>query len=287
MTAVRTNLIYRDSAANDFLNQLLGDVSNVFSIIRIFLQEYFSDFSFNLSNVFFTLQLVSIHQSIFELLSTVFFDFRNHFFRRSIERNFHFLFADFSNDFLLELNELFDYAMTEPDSIQHGFFGNFVSTCFYHQDSVFGAGNSQVQLADFSLFNSRVDDEFTINQAYAHTGDRTFERNIGNRQSAGCTDHSGHIRSIVGINGNSGSNDLYIVVVAFREHRANRTVNQTAGQDSLLRRTAFAFNKATGDFTYGVHFFFKINSQREEVYTLTRGLGAGNGNYYGGIAITN
>ena len=286
MTAVRTNLIYRDSAANDFLNQLLGDISNVLGIIRIFLQEYFSDFSFNLSNVFFALQLISIHQRILQLLSAVFFDFRNHFFRRSVERNFHFFFADFSNDFFLEFNELFNYAMAEPDSVQHGFLGNLVSTSLNHEDSVFSASNSQVQLADFCLLNSRVDDEFAINQAYTHTGDRTFKRNIRNRQSAGCTDHSRHIRSVVRINGNGSSNDLNIIVIAFREHRTNRTVNQTAGQDSLLRRTTFTFNKAAGNFTYGVHFFFKINSQREKVYTLTRGFGAGNGNYYGGIAIT-
>ena len=285
LTTIRTNLVHGNGATNDFLNQLLGDVSNVLSIVRIFLQEYFSDFCFNLSYILFALQLVSVHQGVLQLLSTIFFNFSYQFSRRNVNRYFHLGLADFSNDFFLEFNQLLDYAMAKPNSVQHGFFGYFLRTCFNHQDSILGAGNSQIQLRNCCLSNSRVDDEFAINQAYTHTGDRTFKGNIRNRQCTGCTDHSRHIGSIVGVNGNSGSNDLYIVVIALGEHGANRTVNQAAGQNSLLAGTTFTFNKTTGDLTHSVHLFFKINSQREKVNTLTRGFGAGNGNYYGGITI--
>ena len=285
MTTIRTNLVHGNGAANNLLHQLLGDVSNVLSIVRIFLQEYFSDFGFNLGNVFFTLQLVSVHQGILQLLSTIFFNFSYQFSRRNVHGYFHLCLADFSNDFLLEFNQLLDYAMAKPNSVQHGFFGYFLRTCFNHQDSILGAGNCQIQLRNSCLSNGRVDDEFAINQANAYTSDGAFKGDIGDGQSAGCAYHSRHIGSVVRVNGNCGCNDLHIVVVALGEHGANRTVNQAAGQNSLLAGTTFTFNKAAGDFAHSVHLFFKINSQREKVNTLTRGFGAGNGNYYGSVAI--
>jgi len=55
LTSVRTDLINGNSTANDLFHQLLRDVSYVFCIIRIFFNENFCNFSFYLSNVFFTL----------------------------------------------------------------------------------------------------------------------------------------------------------------------------------------------------------------------------------------
>ena len=286
-TTIRTNLVNRNGTTNDFLNQLLGNVSNVFSVVRIFVNENFCDFCFNASNVFFTFQLVSIHQSFFQFSSAVCFNLFCNFSRRIVYGNFHFGFANLSNNFFLEFNQFFDYAVSKPDSIQHSFFGNFFSTCFYHQDSIFSTCNSKVQKACASLFNGGVDDEFAINQANANTCDGTFKRNVRNGQCAGSTYHCRHIRSIVRVNGNCGCYDLYVIMISVREHRTDRTVNQAAGQNSLFARTTFTFNKATGNFTYGIHFFFKVNGQREKVYTFTRCFGAGNCYYNCSITITN
>ena len=287
LTTVGTDFINGNGTTNDFLNQFLGNVSNVFCVVRIFVNENFCDFSFNTSNVFFTFQFVSIHQSFFQFSSAVSFNFFCNFSRRIVYGNFHFGFANFSNNFFLEFNQFFDYAMSEPDSIQHSFFRNFFSTCFYHQDSVFSTCNSKVQKACASLFNSGVDDEFAINQANANTSNGTFKGNVRNGQCAGSTNHCRHIRSIVRVNRNCGCNDLYVIVVAIGEHGTNRTVNQAASQNSLFTGTTFAFNKATGNFTNGIHFFFKVNGQREEVYTFARCFGAGNCYYNCSITITN
>ena len=55
LTTIRTNLVHRNGAANNLLHQLLGDISNILSIVRIFLQEYFGDFCLYFCNVFFAL----------------------------------------------------------------------------------------------------------------------------------------------------------------------------------------------------------------------------------------
>ena len=287
LTTVRTDFVNGDGTTNDFLNQFLGDVSNVFSVVRIFVDENFCDFSFNACNVFFTFQFVSVHQSFFQFSSTVCFNFFCDFSRRIVYGNFHFGFADFSNDFFLEFYQFFNHAMSEPDCIKHSFFGNFFSTSFYHEDCVFGTSNSKVQKTCASLFNGGVDDEFAINQTNANTSDGAFERNVRNGECARSTNHCRHIRSVVRVNGNCSCNDLYVIMVAIGEHRTNRTVNQTAGQNSLFARTTFTFNKATRNFTNGIHFFFKINGQREKVYTFTGCFGAGYCYYYCSITVTN
>ena len=51
-------------------------------------------------------------------------------------------------------------------------------------------------------------------------------------------------------------------------------------------REGVDFFPLTVDFEEKMYAVGKINSQREKVNTLTRGFGAGNGNYYGGVAIT-
>ena len=163
LTTIRTNLVHGNGATNNLLYQLLGNISNILSIVRIFLQEYFGDFCLDFSNVFLALQLVSVHQGILQLLSTIFFNFSYQFSRRNVNRYFHLGLADFSNNLFLELYQLLDYAMTKPNSVQHGFFGYFLSTCFYHQDSVLSAGNSQIQLRNSCLLNGGVNDELTIN----------------------------------------------------------------------------------------------------------------------------
>ena len=59
--SVGTDLIYRNSVANDLLHQLLGNVSNVFPIVRVFFQERFCNFFLYPVYVFFPFQFVGVH----------------------------------------------------------------------------------------------------------------------------------------------------------------------------------------------------------------------------------
>ena len=59
--------------------------------------------------------------------------------------------------------------------------------------------------------------------------------------------------------------DLDFVVEAIREQRANRAVDQAAGQDFLLGGTAFTLEKATGDAAGCIEFFDVVDGQGEEV----------------------
>ena len=228
-TSVRADFIHGNGAAYNLFNQFLGNISNVSCVIRIFFHKRFSNFCFNACYVFFAFQLVGIHQGCFKLFCSVSFNFCCQFSRRLVNRHFHFGFAYFGHNLFLPCNKSLNFFVTEENSIKHFIFADFLSACFYHQNSIFGTGNGKVQTAYFSLFNSRVDDVFAVNHAYAHTGDRAFKRNIGNAECAGCANHCRNVRCIVRVHGNGGSNNLHIVMIAFREHRANRAVDKTAG----------------------------------------------------------
>jgi hypothetical protein len=59
--------------------------------------------------------------------------------------------------------------------------------------------------------------------------------------------------------------DLDFVQVAFREQRADRTVDQARGQGFFFRRTAFALEEAARDLAGSIGLLDVVDGQREEV----------------------
>ncbi len=74
-----------------------------------------------------------------------------------------------------------------------------------------------------------------------------------------------HVVYVVGIEREHGDNDLDLVTQTLDESRAQRAVDQPAGQDSVLARASFATEERSGDAAGGVHLLFDVNRQREEV----------------------
>ena len=72
--------------------------------------------------------------------------------------------------------------------------------------------------------------------------------------------------------------DLDFVVPALRKERTDRTVGETAGEDFLFGRTAFALEVAAGEFAGRGRFFAVVHGEREEVLAFL-GLGGGHGGH--------
>ena len=70
-----------------------------------------------------------------------------------------------------------------------------------------------------------------------------------------------------------GDDDLDLVAVALAERRAQRAVDQPAGQDRGLGRAALPAEEAAGDLADRVHPLFDVDREREEVDPLA-GVGA-------------
>jgi hypothetical protein len=76
--------------------------------------------------------------------------------------------------------------------------------------------------------------------------------------------------------------DLHFVEEAVREQRADRAVDQAAGQRLQLARAAFALEEAAGDLAGGVGLLDVVDGQREEVLPgLGLGLGHHGGQHHG------
>ena len=148
------------------------------------------------------------------------------------------------------------------------------------------ACDREVQRRDLSLLFRRVDDEFIVDAADAHTGNRSHKRDIGNGQRARSTEHGRELRLVVRLDGKDRGDNLYVVAEALREQRANRAVNQTGTQHGLARRTAFALDEAARNLAGRIHLLLIIDRQREKVNAIAR-LSRGRGRHeHDRIAVT-
>jgi hypothetical protein len=78
--------------------------------------------------------------------------------------------------------------------------------------------------------------------------------------------------------------DLGLTVITVREKRSQTSVDYAAGEDLALGRTAFSFEKTTGDASTGVRVFPVIHRQGQEIYPLALAFFRAGGNQHHGIA---
>ena len=163
---------------------------------------------------------------------------------------------------------------------------DFFRARFNHHDSVLSAGEVEVKGGKFSFFSVRVDDVLAVYHTDHDRTRRTGERNVGNGESYGRTEHCKRLGSNVRVDGKSGCYDRYVVKKPFREKRTNRSVDKAGSKDSFVACSAFSSFKAARDFADGIHFFFVIDGKREKVHTLARGIGHGGVDHNDRVAAT-
>ena len=78
-----------------------------------------------------------------------------------------------------------------------------------------------------------------------------------------------HVVELVGVERHDGDDDLDLVAQAL-EGRAQRPVDQPAGEDGVLGRAALAAEERAGDAPGGVHPLLDVDGQREEVELFLR-----------------
>ena len=155
--------------------------------------------------------------------------------------------------------------MTENNSAEHDFFGELLGLGFNHQHGGFGTGDDEVKLRNLELAQGRAQNILAVDVTNTSRTDRPIERHAGDRQRGGSADQRGNIGVNFRIQRHHGSDDLDFVVEIIREQRANRTIDQAAGQRFLVGGTAFALQEAAGNSTSSVSFFLIIDRHREEI----------------------
>ena len=150
------------------------------------------------------------------------------------------------------------------------FLGDFLGARFDHHDRVLAAGDDQIEPAVLALREGRVDDELAVDQADADAGDRAGERDPRERQRRRGAGDREHVGVVLGVGRQHQRDDLGLVAPAVREERADRPVDQAAGEHFLLGRLAFALEESAGDAARRVGVFLVVDRQREEVDAFAR-----------------
>jgi hypothetical protein len=157
----------------------------------------------------------------------------------------------------------------------------FGATGFDHHDRdvtvVEGTtGHDDLEGRRVALLERGVRDPLALVVREAHRTDRTVERNArhGERRRR-AVDRRDVVR-VLEVDAEDRGDDLNFVAEVGRERRAQRPVGESARQDRLLTRPTFAAEERAGDLARGVHAFFDVDGEREEIDSLT-GLARRNG----------
>ena len=162
-------------------------------------------------------------------------------------------------------DDLLDRRVRGVERADHLFFGRFLRARFDHHDRVGAAGDDEVDLALLALGVGRVDDVAAVDEADAHAGDRLLERNRRERQRRRRAGDRQHVRVVLGVGRDQQRDDLRLVEPAAREQRADRPIDQAAGQHFLLGRLALALEEAARDAARRVGVFAVVDRERQEV----------------------
>ncbi|MNL11361.1 hypothetical protein D3C87_1321930 [compost metagenome] len=189
---------------------------------------------------------------------------------------FRFEFAWFLGGNFGELDDRVDNrleaAMTEHDGAEHDFFVEFLGLGLNHQNSVLRTGNDEVENRLVHFVQMRVKNILTVDVANARAANRAHEGNARERKRCGSRNHRQNVRVVFQIMLDNRDDDLRVVLVAFREERADRTVDQAGNESFVFARTAFALEVAAGDLAGRVGLFLVVDGQREEVLAGLRRL---------------
>ena len=144
------------------------------------------------------------------------------------------------------------------------------------------ASDHNLEHGALTLTPTREGDPLAVDQRQTHTGDRAFERQAGDHSGGGSGVQGDDIVSVIRVHGEHGLDDLHFVAQGVREQRAQRAVDDAAGEDGLGARAAFTAEERARNLAGSVHLLFNINGQREEVVVLLRaGTGGGGGQNHG------
>jgi hypothetical protein len=91
-----------------------------------------------------------------------------------------------------------------------------------------------------------------------------------------------HVVQVLRVERENGLDDLDLVTQALDEGRAQRTVDEAAGKDRVLGRTALPTEKRAGNPAHRVHPLFHVDGEREEIQVFLGLLGRrGRGKHHG------
>ena len=176
-------------------------------------------------------------------------------------------FARFAHQLVDGVDGNIALLVAKDDTAQHHFFVQLLGFRFDHQNGGFCTSNNQIHFGFGQFGFARVEHILLIDVAHARRADRARKWNA--RDSQGCAggDQSRDVAFDLRVERECVDDHLHFVHKAFWEQRANRAVDQTAGQGFKFAGAAFALEEAARDFAGCVGFLKVVHRQWEKVLT--------------------
>ena len=118
-----------------------------------------------------------------------------------------------------------DLFVAELNRFHNLVFGDLFCAGLHHHNAVFRTGNHDVQEAFCTLRVCRIDDKLLAHQANSNRADRSFKRQVAQRDGAGGRVDGDHIWIVFLVGGVDKCNHLRLIPVAFIEKRPHGTID--------------------------------------------------------------
>ena len=188
-SAVNTLAVIQPLSYDSFLC-LVHYLSDYIGKVLILLGECFEYLVLDRNESCVSYCLIVCIKCILELIAELLSDLIHHIVvklhRLELELGLSDLLLDIGN----ECDHILYFGMTELDSFEHKIVGYLVSACLDHYDLLGRACNGEVEVVMCSLLKSRIENELSVNIAYVDRCNRSVPRDIGDRDSYRCSDHS-------------------------------------------------------------------------------------------------
>ena len=156
-------------------------------------------------------------------------------------------------------------GVAEHNRAEHDFFGQLHGFGFDHQHSRFGTSDHEVHDRIFARGLAGVEHIFAVDVTHAGRADRAGKGHAADAQRRADRDHGCDVGVHFGVERQGVHHDVHFIEKTFREQRADRAVDQAAGQRLEFAGAAFALEEAAGDLARSVAFLQVIHRQGEKV----------------------
>src|SRR6267378_3500639 len=269
--ALVENVVTEDVLAEAFKGALSESALLVHLLLGLFRDGFEDLFLEGINEVvaFFFRMLLRVHRVV-EAVTVFFLEVLVNTFVKGEGRNDYFLGLELRVEFLDGGDDFLDLRVAELESVRDGFFGDFESAGFHHDDGFFRAGDDDIHQAFLLVGDGGIDHQLAVEQSDADASDGLLKRQvraIGRSRGAG---YGNDIGVVLAVRGEHHGDNLGFIAPGFGEERAHGTVNQPGSENFFFRGAAFALEEAAGNFSGGVSVFAVVHRERKKIAIIHR-----------------
>ena len=158
-----------------------------------------------------------------------------------------------------------DSLVGETERLHHPGLGYVFGARLDHHDGVLGPRYHEIQRRPIQIGERRAENELIVHQTDAHRADGSVEGEIRDSQRRRRPGNRQNVGIVLTIRGQQETGDLRLAPPAAREQRAQRTIDEPAGEDLLLVGPPLPLEEAARDPARCVEALPIVHRQRQEI----------------------